>query len=1285
MAIEVFETFAGRVFNRPNAISAPLSYHSREVFGNEKLDRSHGFIYLLNFFILLTLAKTMPSIQSLTLTYDALNEQGTFSEGDTISGKVTLALLKQVKVNSFFIKATGDANVHWTDGSSNNTNTYSAHKRYFKLKQFLFPETSKDTVLPKGIHVYKFSLNIPQGSVPSSFKGPYGKIVYKLEAKLSRSWRMDLTVEQKILFVSRCYPNLHSMMLPQIGATKKEMGLFSKGQADMEVTIDRMAYAPGETITVLAKINNSSSSEMTPKFRLGKKVIYRASGSTKREESTIIKVVENRIQAHTELEAYLDISFAFDPEVLFPLVVVPLGFAPVPQPGVAAGPYPAGAVGGPSNSDFPPPAVSGHPYPVSPSSGRSGNPGAPMYSAPPPPVYPGNPMVFPCPPSVYPAQPAHVSGAYNNQVPEIPFPYGTPFSSSVIHPPPTAPTFQTPPAAPAIPPAPSLPAINPPLLFHPSMYPQRLHLTHTCRKQSPFYRSKMSPIKYFIVTYEAPNEKGFTVFLKEILSQAQNRIEGAGVKVKGNARVHWTEGTGDRRNSRTAHRRYLKLKEDMPSSFKGYHGKIVYMLEAKMSRSWRPSSVVQSPYICVKVLVTPWLRNGSPVWFSGKGQRKGANRIVYRAEACANVSDLSLYKMEGDTITSGAEELSHAKDMSPKDTKLRALAMPGSTADIKERVNIRSDAMTAPSKRHRTWNQIEKLLKQWQTRGLIPADDQPGPTKAHRKAVVEYENAEYLQQQEAWVKAGQPPWYGPAKSAMKKAEKRQTTVTRLLLHLKYVFETFAGRVFNRPNAISASLIIPFKGSVWKRETMPSIQSLTLIYDALNEQGTFSEGDTISGKVTLALLKQVTVDSFFIKATGDANVHWTTKSGDKTHSHSAHKRYFKLKQFFFPEASKDTVLPQGIHVYKFSLNIPQGGVPSSFKGPYGKIVYKLEAKLSRSWRMDQTVEQKILFVSRCYPNLHSMMLPQIGATKKEMGLFSKGQADMEVTIDRMAYAPGETITVLAKINNSSSSEMTPKFRLGKKVIYRASGSTKREECTIIKVVENRIQAHTELEAYLDISFAFDPEVLFPVVIVPLGFAPVPQPGVAAGPYPAGAVGGPSNSDFPPPAVSGHPYPVSPSSGRSGNPGAPMYSAPPPPVYPGNPMVFPCPPSVYPAQPAHVSGGYNNQVPEIPFPYGTPFSSSVIHPPPTAPTFQTPPAAPAIHRPPSLPVIHPPPSLPEINLPPSYSSFNVSPTAPSYNLGPSAPMMTTDFLGQSDEAPPAYTLLFPSTATDKSVAK
>lgn len=188
-----------------------------------------------------------------------------------------------------------------------------------------------------------------------------------------------------------------------------------------------------------------------------------------------------------------------------------------------------------------------------------------------------------------------------------------------------------------------------------------------------------------------------------------------------------------------------------------------------------------------------------------------------------------------------------------------------------------------------------------------------------------------------------------------------------------------------------------------------------------------------------------------------------------------------------------------------------------------------------------------------------------------------------------------------------------------------------------------------QVYLDISFAFDPEVVFPLVICPPDLAPGPQPGGAVGPYPASDIGGPSNSNFPPPAVAMSPCP-------SGHPGAQSYSAPPP---------------GYPAQPAYVSGGYNNPVPQLASPYGDPYSSpsSVLHLPPTAPTF------------------HPPPSAPEIPLSPFSPPSNISPTPapPSYNLLPSAPLMNTDFLSQSDEPPPSYSLLFPPSASENSDAK
>ena len=85
----------------------------------------------------------MPTIKDLTLTYDALNEEKTFSEGDTLTGTVTMCLEKDTKVESFFVKLKGDANVHWSEKRGEHNHSYNAHRRYFKLKQFLIPENTK--------------------------------------------------------------------------------------------------------------------------------------------------------------------------------------------------------------------------------------------------------------------------------------------------------------------------------------------------------------------------------------------------------------------------------------------------------------------------------------------------------------------------------------------------------------------------------------------------------------------------------------------------------------------------------------------------------------------------------------------------------------------------------------------------------------------------------------------------------------------------------------------------------------------------------------------------------------------------------------------------------------------------------------------------------------------------------------------------------------------------------------------------------------------------------------
>ncbi|XP_042342106.1 uncharacterized protein LOC121942882 [Plectropomus leopardus] len=198
---------------------------------------------------------------------------------------------------------------------------------------------------------------------------------------MSRSWRWPTKVQQEFRFVSKSLSHIGQVMCPQSGSVEKEMGVFSKGQVQMSATVNTKVCSPGDTLSVVAKICNSSSKKMKPKFSLQQKTVYRASGSTNPSEKSLCKMVGETIAVNSEetvscqleipddvthslhncelisvehfLKVYLDISFATDPEVVFPLVIVPPSFVP-PQPGEAVGPY--CAAGAPINNDFPPPA-----------------------------------------------------------------------------------------------------------------------------------------------------------------------------------------------------------------------------------------------------------------------------------------------------------------------------------------------------------------------------------------------------------------------------------------------------------------------------------------------------------------------------------------------------------------------------------------------------------------------------------------------------------------------------------------------------------------------------------------------------------------------------------------------------------------------------------------------------------------------------------------------------------------------------------------------------------------
>lgn len=92
-------------------------------------------------------------------------------------------------------------------------------------------------------------------------------------------------------------------------------------------------------------------------------------------------------------------------------------------------------------------------------------------------------------------------------------------------------------------------------------------------------------------------------------------------------------------------------------------------------------------------------------------------------------------------------------------------------------------------------------------------------------------------------------------------------------------------------------------ALWAAIDMSTVKELSISYDAVNGNNTFTNGDVIHGRVFFDVSKEVRIESLYIKCKGEAKVSWSERRNDRTYHYSAHERYFKLKQYFMQDPSK----------------------------------------------------------------------------------------------------------------------------------------------------------------------------------------------------------------------------------------------------------------------------------------------------------------------------------------------------------------------------------------------
>uniref|UniRef100_A0A8C9R5S8 Arrestin C-terminal-like domain-containing protein n=1 Tax=Scleropages formosus TaxID=113540 RepID=A0A8C9R5S8_SCLFO len=294
------------------------------------------------------------SVKSISVSYNPVNKQNTFSNGDVLAGRVVVVIAKETKIKTLLVKVRGKAEVFWTEQQGYRIDIYDAKQKCLKLDKILLsPKKDEgDIVLAPGSHAYPFIFQLPQG-LPSSFTGEHGSIQYKVEAKLSRSWRIPSRAISPFMFLSKVDLSTHQLMLPQQGIITKTFKVFTSGNVTFKVNLDKSSFRQGDERR-LVEVSNGTSREITPKFCVTQKQNFFASGKRKLHKNTVLKAAGEPVPAKSEqthvrmvslphdlsvsilncdilkveykIRVYLDIPYAINPELKMPIVILPASY-----------------------------------------------------------------------------------------------------------------------------------------------------------------------------------------------------------------------------------------------------------------------------------------------------------------------------------------------------------------------------------------------------------------------------------------------------------------------------------------------------------------------------------------------------------------------------------------------------------------------------------------------------------------------------------------------------------------------------------------------------------------------------------------------------------------------------------------------------------------------------------------------------------------------------------------------------------------------------------------------
>ncbi|XP_051956217.1 arrestin domain-containing protein 1-like isoform X1 [Xyrauchen texanus] len=196
----------------------------------------------------------MGKLQEFEITFT--NNKVVYNPGESVSGTVRIKTSHSLQLKAIKVNCVGSCGI----SSKLNDASWMLEERYLSSTLSV---ADKGT-LPSGEHSFPFQFLIPV-SVPTSFEGPFGKILYKIRALIDTPrFSKDYKTQRPFYLLNVLNLNeLPDIEQPSCAVTTKKFNYFlvKTGTLLLRAWSDLRGYTPGQVIKLSAEIHNKSGKD----------------------------------------------------------------------------------------------------------------------------------------------------------------------------------------------------------------------------------------------------------------------------------------------------------------------------------------------------------------------------------------------------------------------------------------------------------------------------------------------------------------------------------------------------------------------------------------------------------------------------------------------------------------------------------------------------------------------------------------------------------------------------------------------------------------------------------------------------------------------------------------------------------------------------------------------------------------------------------------------------------------------------------------------------------------